>query len=54
MDKKTSKLVVIITLICCTIALLTCGIVIAYKALQDDAPGYSSSQDEDGDWTQNY
>jgi hypothetical protein len=56
MKKNTTKLVVIIALISCTIALLSCGIFVACKAWQDDnKPNTPLNSIEDDDyWTNNY
>ena len=54
MKKNTSQLVAIIALICCTIALLTCGVLVACKGMDDTPAKNSSVQDDDGEWTQNY
>ncbi len=55
MKKNTAQLVVIISLICCTIALLTCGILVACKDMGGDTPKTPSTSIEDDDeWTNNY
>ena len=55
MKKNTTKLVVIITLIFCTITLLGCGIFVACDALRDNKPNTPLNSVEDDDyWTNNY
>lgn len=57
MKKNTAQLVVIITLICATLALLGIGIWfgVSSKNKGDDTPKKPSySIEDEGDWTDNY
>lgn len=55
MKKDPAKLVIIITLICCTLALLGCGIWLAVEYANDDKPNTPvNSVEDDDNWTNNY
>ena len=56
MKKDTSKLVIIVALICCSIAMFACGVFVACKGLQDDNKPSTpvNSVEDDDNWTNNY
>ena len=55
MKKNTNQLVAIIALICCSIALLACGVFVACKNMNNDTPKTPiNSVEDDDEWTNNY
>ena len=54
MEKNKKQLAVIITLICCTVAMLACGVFVACKGIGDDKNAPTYSTEDDSHYTSNY